>query len=554
MWRRRVQTALAIMTTAGVLAACSGGGDDPTTSQSAPPKTGSTDINPQPREALKPGGTLNLSIYQWITQYNVGQVDGTQGDGAAILAMTEPRLWFYDESGKPSPNPDVLASAAVTGTNPQVVTYKVNPKATWSDKTPITWQDFATQWKTRNGTDKRFQIADSTGYDVIANVERGADDREAKVTFREPFADWQSIFDPLLPGAALDTPAEFNTGWIEKVPTWGGPWKVGTTDKTSQTITMVANPDYWGVKPLLDKIVFRALDSAAFTDAYLNNEIDEAPGRQPDDYKRLVGAAGTKIRTGGRWDLSVLTLGSKGPLADVKVRQAIGAAVDRDAIARAQSSGLPFSVHTVGNHFFMPSQDGYQDNSGEYGKLDLARAKSLLDEAGWAAAADGKSRSKDGQPLKLNFVVSAGSTSTVPQLLQNMLAQAGITVELQKVPGNDFFEKYVYRGAFDLVFFRNVDQLYPSLSYSVFRSTGEQNYGKIGSPDIDRLIAQAAAETDHAKQVGLLNQIDVRLWQLEHSIALFQTPQILAVRDTLANFGAYGLSDDRQYTEVGFVK
>lgn len=551
---KRIRVAVAILTTAAVLTACSSSKEGPEIGQSAAPKTGSADINPQPRDSLKTGGTLNLSIQNWITQFNVGQVDGTQGDGAAILAMTEPRLWFYDPTGKPTANPDVLASATVTSTNPQVVTYKLNPRATWSDKTPITWQDFATQWKTRNGTDKAFQIAGSTGYDVIANVERGADDREAKVTFREPFADWQSIFDPLMPGAALDTPEKFNTGWIDKVPVWGGPWKVGASDKTAQTFTMVPNPDYWGVKPLLDKVVFRALDPTAITDAYLNNEIDEAPGRQTDAYKRLAAAPTTKMRTGGRWDLTMLLMGSKGGLADVKVRQAIGAAIDRDAIAKAQSSGLPFTAHTVDNHFFMPSQDGYQDNAGEYGKFDLARAQSLLDQAGWAAAPDGKTRSKGGQPLKLTYVVVASSTSTVPQLIQNMLAQAGITVEIQKVPANDFFEKYVYRGSFDLVSFRNVDQIYPSMNYPAFLSTGEQNYGKIGSTEIDALIKQAAAETDHAKQVALLNQIDVQLWQLEHSIALFQTPQILAVRDTLANLGAYGLSDDRQYVDVGFVK
>ncbi|GIF21715.1 peptide/nickel transport system substrate-binding protein [Actinoplanes tereljensis] len=534
-----MKRALVILATATLLAACSGGsGDTATTTQSAAPKTGSTDINAQPRDALKTGGTLNLSIQQWITQYNVGQVDGTQGDGQAILAMTQPRLWHLDESAKATVNPDVLVSAEAAG---PVVTYKLNPLATWSDQTPITWQDFATQWKTRNGTDKRFQLSGSTGYDSITGVEKGADDREVKVTFREPYADWQSLFDPLLPGSALDTPEKFNTGWIEKVPVWGGPWKIGTADKTAQTITLVPNPDYWGTKPVLDKVVFRALDSAAITDAYLNKEIDQAPARQPDDYKRVAGDATTKIRTGGRWDETILSLGSKGPLADVRVRQAIGAAIDRDAIAKAQSSGLPFAVHTVGNHFYMPSQDGYADNAGEYGKLDLDRAKSLLKEAGYTGA-------------KLVYVVSASSTSTVPQLVQNMLSQAGINVELRKVPGNDFFEKYVNRGSFDLVSFRNVDQVFPSLSYPAFLSNGEQNYGKIGSPEIDKLIARAAVETDHAKQATLLNQVDALLWQEEHSIALFQTPQILAVRDGLANFGAYGLRDDRQYTEVGFVK
>jgi peptide/nickel transport system substrate-binding protein len=543
----------ALLLSGGLTAGCGGGGGAPA-KQGEQPRTGSADINPKPRESLRKGGTLRLSIQQWITQYNVGQTDGTQGDGASILALTQPALWFLDANGVPSANPDVLTSADVsTDGGKQVVTYRLNPKATWSDGTPVTWQDFATQWKTLNGTDDRFQVASTTGYDTITGVERGGDDRTAKVTFKAPYADWQSLFNPLMPGAALDTPEEFNTGWIEKIPVWGGPWKLGTADKTAQTITVVPNERYWGAKPLLDSVVFRALDATAITEAYLNNEIDQAPGREADAYKRLAGAANTAIRTGGRWDETQLTVGHNGPLADERVRQAVANAVDRSALAAAQSAGLPFKVNTIGNHFFMPSQDGYRDNSGDTGRFDVARAKQQLDQAGWVAGADGKPRTKDGAALKLVFVVSNRAGTDLPQLIQNMLAQVGIEVELRKVPSNDFFAKYVNVGAFDLTYFRNVDNIYPSLLFPVYRSDGEQNYGKVGTPEIDKLLDQAGAETNRGKAVELLNQADVLLWKAGHSVPLFQTPQISAVRPGLANFGAYGLSSERQYVDVGWT-
>ncbi|MEV0563575.1 ABC transporter family substrate-binding protein [Dactylosporangium sp. NPDC050588] len=553
----RNSTVLAVA--AVLLGTClaAGCGDDGATpaKQGEQPKTGSSDINPKPRESLRKGGTLRLSIQQWITQYNVGQTDGTQGDGASILALTQPALWFLDDNGVPAANPDVLAGAEVSKEGgAQVVTYRLNPKATWSDSTPITWQDFATQWKTRNGTDERFQVASTTGYDAITAVERGADDRTVKVTFKAPYADWRSLFDPLLPGAALDTPEEFNTGWIEKIPVWGGPWKLGTADKTTQTITVVPNEAYWGTKPLLDSVVFRALDAAAITDAYLNNEIDQAPGREADAYRRLAGAADTAIRTGGRWDETQLTVGRNGPLADERVRQAVANAIDRTALAAAQSAGLPFKVNTIGNHFFMPSQDGYRDNSGDTGGFDVARAKQQLDQAGWAASADGRTRTKDGGTLKLVYVVNSRGSTDLPQLVQNMLAQVGIAVELRKVPSNDFFSKYVNIGAFDLTSFRNVDNIFPSLLFPVYRSDGEQNYGKVGAPEIDKLLDQAGAETDRGKAVDLLNQPDVLLWKAGHSVPLFQTPQISAVRPGLANFGAFGLRSDRQYVDVGWTR
>ncbi|WP_432839988.1 ABC transporter family substrate-binding protein [Dactylosporangium sp. CA-092794] len=554
--RNSTGLAVAALLLAGAgLTACGGADGGASAQHSAAPKTGSSDINPQPRDSLRKGGTLKLSIQQWITQYNIGQVDGTQGDGQAILGLTQPVLWFLDDNGVPSANPDVLVSADVAKAGAgQIATYHINPKATWSDGTPITWQDFATQWKTLNGTDERFQVSTTTGYDVITAVERGADDRTAKVTFKTPYADWQSLFTPLLPGEALDTPEEFNTGWIEKIPVWGGPWKIGNLDKTTQTITVVPNEQYWGTRPLLDSIVFRALDSTAITEAYLNGEIDQAPGRQPDAYRRLAGSANTVIRTGGRWDETQLTIGRNGPLADVRVRQAIQSAIDRTALATAQSAGLPFKVNTLGSHFFMPSQDGYRDNSGDAGRFDLTHAKQLLDQAGWVAAADGQTRTKDGAQLKLVYVVNATGSTDQAQLIQNMLAQAGIAVELRKVPGNDFFAKYVNIGAFDLVVFRQVDNIYPSLLFPVYRSDGDQNYGRVGTPEIDKLLDQAGAETDRAKAVDLLNQADVLLWQAGHSVPLFQTPQINAVRPTLANFGSFGLRSERQYVDVGFTK
>jgi len=530
-----------------------------TVDQSAPPQratpvVGTSDINPQPREKLRKGGTLKLSIQQWIEQYNIGHVDGTQGDGAAILGLTQPALWFTDENGVPRANPDVLASAEVTATAPaQVVTYQLNPKATWSDRTPVTWRDFEIQWRTRNGTSSAFTISDPTGYDLISKVERGADDRTAVVTFSKPYADWQSLFDPLLPGTALDTPDEFNSGWLEKIPVWGGPWKIGTADKTTQTITVVPNPDYWGTKPVLDSIVFRALDSTAITEAFLNKEIDQAPARQPEAYRRLAGSADTVLRTGSRWDETLLSLASHGPLTELPVRQALGKALNRQAIADSQSGGLPFKVNVLGSHFYMPGQAGYQDSSASYGTFDLAGARTLLTQAGWAEAGAGQPRTKNGTPLKLTYVVSSGSTSDVPQLVQNMLGQVGFQVELQRVPANDFFAKYVNTGSYDLVNFRSVDLLFPSQGVSTYRSDGTQNFGKIGTPEIDRLLEAAAAETDRSKSTILYNQADALIWQVGHSFPLFQTPQISAVRTGLANFGAFGLLSSKQYVDVGWL-
>ncbi len=548
---RSTRVAIAAVSAAMVMAGC-GSSDD---SDNAPkkgkaPAVDAQAMNAQPASKIRQGGSLKLSVQKWVHQYNFYQVDGTDGDADAILEQVEPVLLPRDAKGVPHPDPDFLVSAQVTSVSPQVVTYKLNPKAKWSNGKHLSYRDFVALWKACNGSNDQYLVADSTGYDQISKIARGADDQEVKVTFSKPYADWQRLFRPLLPADGIDTPEKFNKGWIEKIPITGSSWKIKSFDKTGQTVSTIPDPNWWSTKPKLDSITWRALAQPADTEAYLNKEIDETPAILPEDYQRLVKAPGTAIRRGARWDEVHITLGARGPLKDLKVRQALNLAVDRKGIVTTFAKDLDFPVQTLDNHFFMPNQAGYQANAGKWGTFDLAGAKKLLDEAGWKDNGEGKPRTKGGKQLSLQYVISAGSSSSAldqAQIVQQQLGQAGFKINIQKVPDADFSDKYLDRGDFDLTSFRNVDYVFHSDLYSTFRQPkGKQiylNFGGIGSPEIDALLAKAAQETDTTKSNALYNQADVKIWAEVHSIELYQRPQILAVRSGLANFGAPGLGD-----------
>ena len=248
--------------------------------------------------ALKQGGTLKMSIDQWINQYNSNTADGSQGDAAAITGQVEPTLFLADARGVNHADTDYLLSAKVTSTSPQTVTYTLNPKARWSNGQQLSWRDFQAQWKALNGTNSAFQAADTSGYDQIASVSRGGDDRQAVVTFKNSYSDWQRLFNPLFPASEYSTPAKFNTGWVDHVPVSAGPYKIGNYDKTDQTITLVPDPKWWGAQPHLAKVIYRVLDISALTQAFLNKEIDIAPAQLPEDYQQLVKDKGAVIETG----------------------------------------------------------------------------------------------------------------------------------------------------------------------------------------------------------------------------------------------------------------
>ncbi|MEY9947698.1 ABC transporter family substrate-binding protein [Kitasatospora sp. GAS1066B] len=550
-------TALALVVTGCGSSSSKSGGN---AAQSAVPRLNATDINPQPVSALKPGGELREPLQQWIDQWNPYQVDGTYGDSVEIMKMIEPLLFRIDASGTFQPVPEFLQSATVVSTSPQVVLYKLNPKARWSDGKPLSYLDFKAVWQADNGSNPAYNAASTNGYNQISDVAQGSDPTQVKVTFSTPFADWQSLFYPLLPAAGISTPDDFNKGWVEKVPITGGAFKIGSQDKSAQTITVVPDPNWWGDKPVLDKFTYRALSSSAITQAFLNNEIDYASAGNANAYGQLKGDADAVIRTAGPWDEVHISFGSNGALADQSVRQALGKAIDRTALIKVMSQGVPVTFPELGNHVFMTNQTGYQDNSGQWGKFDPAAAGQLLTQAGWQDAGAGKPRTKNGQPLELHFIVAAGSsqqTLDMTAAVQNMLGQVGVKLDVDKVPDNDLDEKYINVGKFDLATWRNTGSFPPSLILPFYQQpTGDnvyQNFSKLSTPEIDSLLKQAASTLDPAAAAKLYNQADAKIWELGHTLEIYQRPQVTAFRKGLANFGAPGLADV-DYTKVGWQK
>jgi peptide/nickel transport system substrate-binding protein len=523
-------------------------------------------INPLPRDQVQDGGRLTWPISSMPANYNNAHIDGGERDTAEIVMATMPRMFLTDAAGTPTWNPDYLAAEPGLVTEPkQVVTYQIHPKAIWYDGTPITWQDFHWHWRALNGVDKSYQIRGSAGYDVIEAVARGRDDREVVVTFRNKYADWQALFYGLLPASTNKTAQAFNAGWKDRPFTTAGPFKIATIDQTAKTVTLVRNEKWWGEPPKLDTIVFRTIDLDAQIDALANGEIDLMDiGPDVNKYTRARGIPETDIRWAAGPNFRHITINGTGPiLKDVKVRQALAMGIDRAAIARAMLGPLGIDSTTLGNHIFMRNQTGYQDNSGDVGRYDPARAAQLLDEAGWRL--DGKVRRKDGRALEINFVIpSAVATSRQEsELIQNMLGQIGVTVNINTVPSPDFFEKYIRLGQFDFTVFSWIGTPFPiSSSRSLYAKptvgpNGElsfqQNYARVGSDEIDRLYAEATQELDRQRAIELANRIDALIWQEVHSLTQYQRPDMWAVKSGLANHGAFGFAEI-VYQDIGWAK
>ena len=558
--RKNAKVGVATLAVASIaLTACSsskGGGLDQSSGNKAQASSSKNDVNALPYDRVPSGGTLRWPISSFPANFNVLNVDGNEQDINDLMNSTLPIVWHFDAGGKPVLNTEVVDKAEQTSTSPQVIEYHINPKAVWSDGSAITYKDFAGMWKADNGTNKAFNVASTNGYEQISSVEKGATDQDVKVTYRAAYPDWQSVFSLLLPSVLTATPGSFNKLWANGPTLAGGPFKIDSIDKTAKTITVGHNDKWWGKTAKLDKIQYIVLDQSAQAKALQSDQVDFVDvGPSVATFALAKATPGIIIRKAGGPNWRHIDLGKSGPLADVKVRQAVILSIDRQGDAKTLLSPLDWPADVLNSHIWMNNQAQYKSTCSDLCNRDTAKAGQLLEEAGYRKGPDGF-YAKNGKPLDLQFVIAAGTKTQEDEsaLQQKALQQAGIKVTIKPVPADPYFPDYITVGKFDLAIFSWIGTPFPiSSAKSIYTSKGNQNYAKIGTPDIDTLFQQAVTELDIKKAVDLTYQIDQKIWEEGHSVPIYQRPELIGAKASLVNFGAFGFADT-DYELIGFTK
>ncbi|MEU8760415.1 ABC transporter family substrate-binding protein [Streptomyces sp. NPDC048659] len=253
---RSVATLSSAVLALAVLAGCSSGDGADETPGAA------QDNAPAGREQVADGGTLRWAVDALPTTLNAFQADA---DGATnrIAAAVLPALYTLDGRGRPQLNPDYLETAQVVETEPkQVVLYKLNQQAVWSDGREIGAADFVAQWRALSGRDTAYWTARNAGYERIEKIERGKNDLEVRVTFGKPYADWRSLFTPLYPKQVMGSPNAFNDGARTDLKATAGPFLLKAVDRKSGDVTLARNPRWWGQTAKLDTLVLKAVPRA----------------------------------------------------------------------------------------------------------------------------------------------------------------------------------------------------------------------------------------------------------------------------------------------------
>ncbi|OKL47310.1 hypothetical protein BSR29_06775 [Boudabousia liubingyangii] len=481
-------------------------------------------INAQMQPLHADANTVTLDIFSW---YNL-----------PVSLFTADAKWYA--------NPELIESVKdETKDGKTVVTWKINPKATFNDGTPIDWHAFETVWKTCNGTDDRFQPQDTDGYRDIESIKPGADDKEVVVTYKIPYPWWKKNFEYILHPKMAD-PETFNNGYLDNAhPEWGsGPYKLESIDRKAGTVTFVKNEKWWGKPGKLDRITMRELADKAEINAFKNGQIDVTNAGTKETLTEVKKMENVDVYTAAGTSFTIMMANARSEIMnDKKVREAFFHSIDRPTVLKVAYNGINYTEDPLTSALLRPYQEGYSDNLGELGKYDPALANKLLDEAGWVK--DGDYRKKDGKLLEVHIPQfgTKPTTSAIYGTFQAMGKATGFKVEIDTHPYSDYMQ-VIRDGSFDLFFqgFPPTNPFGMADLYQFYNSKSRLSKTGLGTPELDEKLKKAGEATSEEEALKLSNEAEKAVLEQAGWLPMYTGPVSVATKKGLANTGSMGFA------------
>lgn len=361
--------------------------------------------------------------------------------------------------------------------NAKTITVTIKPNVKWSDGQPVVARDlvYAYEIMANKGTKSQRYTESLQNIEGLTEYHEGKSDTISGLTMPKGdngntmvihFKAMKPSFNTSGNGYFLESAAPYHylhdvafdklesSDKIRKQPLFFGPYKMSKV-VAGQSVQYTPNPYYWRGKPSLDKITFENVSSASITSALKNHKYDIAYSMPSDTYNDWKNISGYKNL--GRQDLAYTYIGfklgkwddSKGEnvynpkakMANKSLRQAMGYALNNDQVAAKFYNGTRSRATTLIPPVF---GDAHANLTGY--DLNIKKANSLLDKAGYKKGKDGYRTDPNGKKLTINFATMAGGSTAQP-LAQDYIQQwkkIGLRVKLttgRPIEFNSFYDK-----------------------------------------------------------------------------------------------------------------
>lgn len=520
-------------------------------------------INEKPVDQLEDGGVITLPVNDVPSNLNVFTIDGNYQDGSAIQApMMVAACYNSNPRGDYVLDENFCRDAkSEYKDGVQTISFKFNPEAKYNDGTPFTVDVIKNLFKVH--TTEGFRIVTPGDWAHVEKVEAGADDREVIITMKkdEPVFPWQHVIAGELLHPAVNTPEIFNKGFVDNFhPEWKiGPFTLESYDQQNRIVVLKRNDKWFGEKPRLEKIIYKAMEANATLPAFKAGEINATGAATEARYKELQDTPNVDFRRGQRLGTCGLEVNANAEeMKDVAVRKALFQAIDRGIIAQIQFKPLGWTEEVPSSWVILPFQKDFYKDIYPTKDNDPEGAMKTLEEAGYTKNANGFYE-KDGKEVAFKLTNFSDDPTAAAQVQRQaeQLKKAGMNVGIDTRGSADFNNTWADMD------FSVINSCFSAGNALNTASNLNQFFASTGSeaellgctvPELDEKIKAAPGIENDKERVAKVLEIEKEYHEKCYTMMTFQNgPSITAVNKYLANYGPrlFGSTD---WSKVGWEK
>ncbi len=503
--RKILSLLLAVLMLTAVLCGCGDGKDSPAQPDAAPGESDSAAKEPVY------GGTLTVGIAQDLD-------DSLDPHTMAAAGTREVLFNVFEGLVKPDTDGNLIpavASEYVIGENADTFTFTLREGVKFHDGSEVTVGDVVYSLSRAAGFETGTPLIAT--FSAVESVE-ATDEKTVVVKTKESYLEFLAFLNcPIIPEGNI--PAE--DGLIGT-----GPFKF-VSRNAQEDLVLEKNEEYWGEKAYVDKVVFKIIENGdTLVMGLKSGAIDLCAHLTSTQIAGLE--SDFNILEGSMNLVQALFLNNAyEPLQDIRVRQALNHAVDRQMILDFVSDGKGF---VIGSNMYPAFAKYYEDLTALY-PYDPQKAMSLLAEAGYADGFD--------------FVITVPSNYPfhvdTAQVVAEQLKAVGINCTIDTVEWGTWYDE-VYKGRNfhgTILGFDASDAMTAQSLLARYESDHPKNMSNYVSERYDEVYNAALAATDEAEQIALYKQAQTILAEDASNVYLQDPCDFVALRKGLEGYAFY---------------
>lgn len=428
-----------------------------------------------------------------------------ESSASAIASNIFNSLLKYDKNLELSGE---LATSWDVSSDQKTITFHLKPNLKWADGKPLTSEDVLFTWKTV--TDDKTRSPYGADYKLVKKAET-PDKLTFRVTYEAPYApaldSWSGLH--ILPKHLLEG-QDINNTAFSRNPVGSHYYQLDQWKK-GESITLKRNPNATQGQAKIDRLISRIIPDRAAQFLELMADNIDSMSLNSIQYARIFPARPdltAKIAQYKELGNSYTYLGfnlKRKPFNDVRVRQAINYAIDKQEIIDGVMLGLGLPVaspYKPGTRWSNPKLQPYP--------YDPQKAIALLKEAGFEDHDHDGILDKEGKPLSFEILTNQNKEREMSAVLvQRRLKEIGIDVKIRVVEWATFISRFIKTGDFNVVLLGWGLGLEPdqfNIWHSSQQAPGQFNFIGYRNTHVDQLLEAGRLELNPDKRMKIYHE------------------------------------------------